>query len=64
MHLLGDIHWAQNISALINNLKTASARRTRKRFADHLAPLYRKPLFWRHVYFVGRVGGATLAASE
>lgn len=29
---------------LINNLKTASARRTRNRFAQHLAPFYSKPL--------------------
>jgi putative transposase len=45
---------------LINNLKTASARRTRKRFADHLAPFYRKPLFWSRAYFVGSVGAVTL----
>jgi putative transposase len=60
VHLLVDIHPALNISVLINNLKTASARRTRNRFADHLAPFYRKPLFWSRAYFVGSVGGATL----
>lgn len=59
-HLLIDIHPALNISVLINNLKTASARRTRNRFAEHLAPFYRKPLFWHRAYFVGSVGGATL----
>ena len=59
MHLLIDIHPALDIS-LINNLKTASARRTRNRFAEHLAPFYRKPLFWSRAYFVGSVGGATL----
>lgn len=60
VHLLIDIHPALNISVLINNLKTASARRTRNRFADHLAPFYRKPLFWHKAYYVGSVGGATL----
>ncbi|NDP40778.1 MAG: IS200/IS605 family transposase [Rhodoferax sp.] len=59
-HLLVDIHPALDISVLINNLKTASARRTRNRFAEHLADFYRKPLFWHRAYFVGSVGGATL----
>jgi putative transposase len=54
------IHPALDISVLINNLKAASARRTRNRFADHLAAFYKKPLFWHRAYFVGSVGGATL----
>ena len=61
VHLLIDIHPALNISILINNLKTASARRTRNRFADHLRKFYWKPLFWHRAYYVGSVGGATLA---
>ena len=60
VHLLVDIHPALDISVLINNLKTASARRTRNRFAEHLAPFYSRPLFWHRAYFVGSVGGATL----
>ncbi|HVC48750.1 MAG TPA: IS200/IS605 family transposase, partial [Burkholderiales bacterium] len=60
VHLLIDIHPALDISVLINNLKTASARRTRNRFAEHLAAFYHKPLFWHRAYFVGSVGGATL----
>jgi putative transposase len=60
VHLLVDIHPALDISVLINNLKTASARRARNRFAEHLAPFYTKPLFWHRAYFVGSVGGATL----
>ena len=60
VHLLIDIHPALDISVLINNLKTASARRARNRFAEHLAPFYKKPLFWHRAYFVGSVGGATL----
>lgn len=60
VHLLIDIHPALDLSVLINNLKTASARRTRNRFAEHLALFYKKPLFWHRAYFVGSVGGATL----
>ncbi len=60
VHLLIDIHPALDISVLINNLKTASARRARARFAEHLAPFYWKPLFWHRAYFVCSVGGATL----
>ncbi len=61
VHLLVDIHPALDISVLINNLKTASARRTRNRFTEHLEKFYdAKPLFWHRAYFVGSVGGATL----
>ncbi len=60
VHLLIDIHPALDISVLINNLKTASARRTRNRFVEHIAKFYSKPMFWHRAYFVGSVGGATL----
>jgi putative transposase len=61
VHLLVDTHPALDISVLINNLKTASARRARARFTDHLAKFYWKPLFWHRAYFVSSVVGATLA---
>lgn len=60
VHLLVSIHPALSISELINNLKTASARRTRNRFEDHLKPFYQKPLFWHRAYFVGSVGETSL----
>ena len=60
VHMLVDIHPALDISVLVNNLKTASARRARNRFAEHLASFYWKPAFWNRAYFVGSVGGATL----
>lgn len=60
VHLLIDIHPALDLSVLINNLKTASARRARNRFADHLGKFYTQPQFWHRAYFVGSVGGATL----
>jgi len=37
--MLVDIHPALDISVLVNNLKTASARRARNQFTQHLAPL-------------------------
>lgn len=58
--LLIDIHPTLDISVMINNFKTASARRARNRFAEHLAGFYKKPQFWHQAYFVGSVGGATL----
>ena len=60
MHLLVSTHPALNISILINNLKSASSRRMRNRFADHLAKFYGKPYFWHRAYYVGSVGGASL----
>lgn len=60
VHLLVDIHPALDISTLINNLKTASARRVRGRYAEHLDRFYTKPMFWHRAYFVGAVGGVTL----
>lgn len=60
VHLLVDIHPALNLSVLINNLKTATARRARNRFGEQLARFYRKPQFWHRAYYVGSVGGASL----
>jgi len=60
VHLLVDIHPALNISTLINNLKTATARRCGARFREHLACFYKKPAFWHRAYFVSSVGGVTL----
>ncbi|WP_020375717.1 IS200/IS605 family transposase [Sulfobacillus thermosulfidooxidans] len=60
VHLLVGIHPALNLSTLINNLKSASARRMRNRFADHLAKFYGKPYFWHRAYYVGSVGEASL----
>ena len=60
VHLLIDVHPALNLSILINNLKTASARRSRNRFAEHLVPFYSKPQFWHRAYFVSSVGSASL----
>jgi hypothetical protein len=60
-------HWVDDTTSTsdrqifrTNHLKTASARRTRARFADHLASFYHQPLFWHRAYFVGSVGAVTL----
>ncbi|MHB8345971.1 MAG: transposase [Acidiferrobacterales bacterium] len=53
------MHPAMDISVRINNLKTASAHRTRNRFAGHLSTFYPKPLFWHRACFAGSVGGVT-----
>ncbi len=59
VHLLIDIHPALNISTLINNLKSASSRRIRNEFSDHINKFYWKPVFWHRAYFAGTVGKVT-----
>ena len=60
VHLLIEAHPALDLSRLIGNLKTVSARHIRKEFADHLAPLFWKPYFWSRAYCVSTTGGASL----
>ena len=60
VHLLVSIHPALDISVLINNLKTASARRVRPRYKDQIDKFYWKPVFWHRAYYVGSVGDVTL----
>ena len=60
VHRLVAIHPALHIAALVNNLKSASSRRMRRRYADHLQAFYWKPYFWHRAYYVGSVGQASL----
>ncbi|HYA86611.1 MAG TPA: IS200/IS605 family transposase [Nitrospirota bacterium] len=60
VHLLVDIHPALNISTLVNNLKSASSRRLRNKFAGRIRKFYWKPVFWHRAYYVGSVGTVTL----
>lgn len=60
VHLIASIHPALDISVLVNNLKTASARRAGNRFEGHLAQFYKKPAFWHRAYFVASVGNTSL----
>ncbi len=60
VHRLVDIHPTLQISVLMNNLKTASSRRMRAKYADRLRRFYWKPFFWHRAYSVGSVGHAGL----
>ena len=59
-HLLIEAHPALNLSRLVGNLKTVSARHIRKEFPEHLAPYFWKPYFWSRAYAVTTTGGASL----
>jgi putative transposase len=61
VHLLIETHPALNISQLVNNIKSASSRRVRGQFADHVSKFYWKPYFWNRAYYVGSVGDVSLA---
>ena len=60
VHLLIGIHPALNISGLVNNLKSATSRKVRNHFQNHVAQFYWKPYFWHRAYFVGSVGVVSL----
>jgi putative transposase len=60
VHLLFEAHPALEMAGLVNNLKTASARKLKKPFAEHLKPFYCKPGFWHRAYYLGSVGNASL----
>ena len=61
VHLIIEIHPALDISQLVNNIKSASSRRARGQFADHVSRFYWKPYFWNRAYYVGSVGDVSLA---
>lgn len=60
VHLLIGIHPALDISKLITNLKSATSKRVRGQFLDHVNKFYWKPYFWHRAYFVGSVGVVSL----
>ena len=60
VHLLFEAHPALELAGLVNNLKTASARKLKKPFAEHLRKFYWKPGFWHRAYHGGCVGHASL----
>jgi putative transposase len=64
VHLLIEIHPALDISRLVNNIKSASSRRARGQFADHVARFYWKPYFWNRAYYIGSVGNVSLATIQ
>lgn len=54
--LLVDAHPALSISALINNVKSASSKRVRRIHHKRLAAFYDTPALWHRGYYVGTVG--------
>jgi putative transposase len=60
IHALIDIHPSLNISGLINNLKSATSKKTRNRFKEHISKFYWKPYLWNRAYYVGSVGSVSL----
>lgn len=60
VHLLIDGHPSLDLSRMVGNLKTVSARRIRTEYAVHLAPYFWKPYFWSRSYCVVSAGGASL----
>jgi putative transposase len=60
VHLLIDAHPSLNLSRLIGNLKTVSARHIRKENAEYLKPFFWKNYFWSRAYAVSTTGGANL----
>jgi len=57
VHLLFEASPTVKPSDLVKNLKSVTARRMRKEFADELAPYYWKPYFWNRAYALISVGG-------
>ena len=62
VHLLIETHPSVDLSRLVGNLKTVSARHIRKEFPEHLAPFFWKPYFWSRAYAITTTGGANLDA--
>jgi len=61
IHLLVSIPPKVAPSALVNNLKTVTARLIRKEFAEHLTSFFRKPVFWSRSFCIITCGGAALS---
>ena len=61
VHLLLSIPPKVAPPALVNNLKTVTARLIRKEFAGALAKVYDKPVFWSRSYCIITCGGAPLS---
>lgn len=60
VHVLFSAHPALELAGLVNNLKTATARKLVKPFGARLAEFYRKPGLWHRAYYLGSVGNASL----
>lgn len=55
IHIMFDAPPQVQLSTLVNNYKTVTARLLRKEFSDQLSKYYWKPVFWSQSYFIGTV---------
>ena len=60
VHLLVDANPNIRPSAMVNTLKTISSRELRRKFGEHLARFYSKPVLWHRAYCILSAGGAPL----
>ena len=60
IHILFESSSQIQLSKLVNNFKTVSARLIRKEFKDHVDKYYYKPLFWSDSYCIISSGGAPI----
>lgn len=62
IHILFEAPPQINLADFVNAYKSASSRRMRKEFPDHLSRYYWKPYFWSLSYFIGTVSERTTEA--
>jgi transposase IS200-family protein len=60
IHILFESSPQVQLSKLVNNFKTVSARLIRKEFKDQVDKYYYKPLFWSNSYCIISSGGAPI----
>ena len=60
IHILFESSPQIQLSKLVNNFKTVSARLIRKEFKDHVDKYYYKPLFWSDSYCIISSGEAPI----
>jgi putative transposase len=61
IHILRSLPPNLDLSRFVNNLKTTSSRLIRRDFHNHLARVYRKPVYWSRSYCIISCGGAPLS---
>lgn len=60
VHILFEGHPNMELATFVNNLKTVTSRRLRKKYGEHLSVFYSKPTLWSNSYCLISTGGANL----
>ncbi|QSZ28413.1 IS200/IS605 family transposase [Aceticella autotrophica] len=60
IHILFEAPPQVQLSKLINNLKTVTARLIRKEYSEYLTKFYWKPYLWNRSYLILSSGGAPI----